>query len=109
MEITLLLNEPLGGRCRLYRTYATALVEDGKDAGNAAIAITCSEQFTTLPTHPELHAPAMLIDGLLVAPADGVILSPQDIAQALAPLHPEAPRLEALLQEVLERCMEEWG
>lgn len=107
MEITLLLNEPLGGRCRLYRTYATALVDDGKDAENAAI--TCSEQFTTLPTHPELRAPAMLINGLLVAPADGVILSPQDITQALAPLHPAATRLEALLEEVLERCMEEWG
>jgi hypothetical protein len=51
----------------------------------------------------------MLIDGLLVVPADGVILSPQDLAQALTPLHPEAPRLGALLQEVLERCMQEWG
>lgn len=100
MEITLLLNAPPGGRCRLYQAYAAALAEHA--------SARCDELFGRLPQQPELHAPAILINGRPVTPADGVIISPQDLGRVLGELHPDAPRLEAILDEVLERCMQEW-
>lgn len=101
MEITLLLNNPPGGRCRLYRAYAIALAEHA--------SIPHMEWFDTLPTQPQLRAPAMLIDGLLVAAADGVILAPQDIGQRLALPPPDRERLEQTLEAVLEKFMQEWS
>jgi hypothetical protein len=101
MEITLLLNAPPGGRCRLYQAYGAALVEHA--------AAHCAELFGKLPALPELRAPAILINGQAVAPADGVIISPQDLGRVLDEFHPGAPRLEMLLDEVLERCMAEWS
>jgi hypothetical protein len=51
----------------------------------------------------------MLIDGLLVAAADGVILAPQDIGQCLALPPPDRERLEQTLEAVLEKFMQEWS
>lgn len=51
----------------------------------------------------------MLVDGKPVVPDDGVIISPQDIGQVLGQDHPDTPRIEAILDEVLERCMQEWS
>ena len=101
MEITLLLNAPPGGRCRLYQAYGAALSEHA--------AAHCAELFGKLPARPELRAPAILINGQPVAPADGVIISPQDLGRVLDEFHPGAPRLEAILEEILEQCMQEWG
>ncbi|RRQ22390.1 hypothetical protein [Thiohalobacter thiocyanaticus] len=101
MEITLLLKDPPGGRCRLYRAYAEALTEHAQ--------AQCHERFDGLPQQPELQAPAMLIDGEVVIPEDGVLLSPQDIGRTLADTHPEAARLEAVLESTLETCMQEWS
>lgn len=101
MEIILLLNDPPGGRCRLYRAYGAALAEHA--------GALCTERFDGLAVQPELRAPAILINGQAVAPADGVIISPQDLGMVLAEFHPGAPRLEAILDEVLERCMAEWS
>lgn len=101
MEITLLLKDPPGGRCRLYRAYATALSEHA--------AANCTESFAPVPEQPELSAPGMLLDGKPVIPEDGVIISPQDIGQVLGQNHPDTPRIETILDEVLERCMQEWS
>lgn len=101
MEITLLINNPPGGRCRLYQAYVAALAEHA--------SAHCTELFGRLPTLPELRAPAILINGRPVAPADGVIISPQDLGLVLDEFHPGAPRLELILDEVLERCMQEWS
>lgn len=101
MDITLLLNAPPGGRCRLYQAYAAALAEHA--------GALCTERFDGLAAQPGLRAPAILINGQPVAPADGVIISPQDLGRVLDEFHPGAPRLEMLLDEVLERCMQEWG
>ncbi len=101
MEITLLLNNPPGGRCRLYQAYAATLA--------AHAAARCHEQFGRLPQQPELRAPAIIINGRPVTPADGVIISPQDLGQVLDEFHPGAPRLETILEEILEQCMQEWG
>jgi hypothetical protein len=101
MEITLLLNNPPGGRCRLYLAYAAALGEHA--------SVQCTERFDAPLGQPELRAPAMLLDGLPIAPEDGVILMPREVALALGNQHADAPRLEAILEEVLEKCMLEWG
>lgn len=101
MEITLLLNDPPGGRCRLYRAYASALSEHA--------AVSCTELFAPVPEQPGLSAPAMLVDGKPVIPDDGVIISPHDMGQVLGQNYPDTPRIEALLDEVLERCMQEWS
>lgn len=101
MEITLLLNSPPGGRCRLYRAYATALSEHA--------GAVCIESFDGLPSQPELCAPAILVDGQRVAPSDGVILSPEDLGAALSRVYPEAPQLQAILEQVLEGYLQEWS
>jgi len=100
MEITLLLNDPPGGRCRLYRAYAAALGEHA--------SAQCTERFDAPPEQPELRAPAMLVNGLPVAAADGVILMPGDIVLALGNQHAHTTRLEAILEVVMDKCMQEW-
>lgn len=100
MEITLLLKEPPGGRCTLYRAYAEALAEK--------TAAHCVETLDEVPGQAQLSAPAMLIDGKVVEPADGVIIAPDDIGAMLEPLVDDVAPLEASLEEVLERCMAEW-
>jgi hypothetical protein len=100
MEITLLLNNPPGGRCRLYRAYAAAL--------GVHASVPCTERFDAPPGQPELRAPAILVGGLPIAPADGVILMPREVALAIGNPHADVPRLEAILEEVMEQCMQEW-
>lgn len=101
MDITLLINNPPGGRCRLYQAYVAALAQHA--------SARCAEWFDNLPGNPDLRAPAILINGRPVAPADGVIISPQDLGRVLDEFHPGAPRLEMILDEVQERCMQEWS
>ncbi len=57
------------------------------------------------------EAPALLVEGVLVQPADGVIVAPEDLAQSMA------GRFDALaintlttaLNETQEDWMEEWS
>lgn len=51
--------------------------------------------------------PAMLIDDTLVAPGDGVILSPEDISAILQHRLPESDVAE--LSRLLETTQEGWG
>jgi cystathionine gamma-synthase len=53
----------------------------------------------------------MLICDVLVAPSDGVIVSPDDIARSLSdPLGgARADELRGLLEQTQERWMEEWS
>lgn len=101
MLVTLVLNEPPGGRCRLYRAYAAALVQH--------VGAYCVESFGALPAQTEVRAPAILIDGRHVQPSDGVIVAPEDIGATIGPSHPDVERLVTVLEEVLEAKMQEWG
>ncbi|MDA8390558.1 MAG: hypothetical protein M0Z76_07525 [Gammaproteobacteria bacterium] len=101
MIVTLLLNNPPGGRCRLYRAYAAVLTEHA--------GAHCVESFENPPTQPGVRPPAVLIDGCLVAPADGVIVAPEDIARVLGPDRPDAPRIMALLEDAVEAQAREWS
>ncbi len=100
MEITLILNDPPGGRCRLYRAYATALSEHA--------GARCVEIFSSPLTPTKVRAPAMIINGNQIMPSDGVIIAPADIGTAL-PVNTDVQRLEMILEEQLEKCMQEWS
>jgi cystathionine gamma-synthase len=59
----------------------------------------------------ELPPPALLIGDTLVRPSDGVIVSPEDIAQCLRDRLGEtaAADLQRSLETTQERWMEEWS
>ncbi len=59
----------------------------------------------------EIPPPAMLIDDALIAPSDGVILSPEDIAVNLRDRLPEHEVVELgrPLEATQEQWMEEWS
>lgn len=101
MDIVLLLNNPLGGRCRLYRAYAAALTEHA--------GACCRELFEGLPSQPDVRAPAIIINGRWVQPSDGVILSPADLGPALDPSHAAMPRIRIMLEKILDDHEQEWN
>ncbi len=63
----------VGGRCSLYMRYAETLQQK--------LGIEFEVHFCD--DGAEVPPPAMLIGDILVAPSDGVIVSPEDIAQNL--------------------------
>lgn len=78
MKVVVILESPPGGRCRLYLRYAQAhasrhgwgqvvLFPEGSPPGAPAL-------------------PALMIAGQVVLPADGVIVSPEDIVRVLGEL-----------------------
>ena len=101
MLVTLVLNDPPGGRCRLYRAYAAALA--------AHADASCTEVVGSLPDQPAIHAPAILIDGTPVHPSDGVILAPEDIGTVIGRSQSDISGLVAKLEDALEKLMQEWS
>lgn len=107
MKISVVSKQPPGGRCSLYMAFADAAAKaiDGQ-----------SEVLYPLPTFPRPEeplppAPALLVDGRVVEPADGVLLDPEEVCAAVVAAGFEgdaAPLLEALEAEQ-ERMMEEWA
>jgi len=99
--ITILSKQPAGGRCSLYLRYAETLRER---LGLELEVHYCEDS-------AEVPPPAMLIEDQLIAPADGVILSPEDIAEKLRDRLPEdeVAELCRLLEATQERWMEEWS
>lgn len=87
MKITIVSKDPPGGRCTLYMRYAEAIAEN------------CGAGIETITpgTGSELEPPAMLVDGCLIAPSDGVILSPMDVHLGLAGSGRLVPGLVGLL------------
>ena len=78
MKVVVISKSPPGGRCRLYMRYAEAIA-DRHGWG----------QEVRFPESSPLNAPppaALIIGEQLVAPADGVIVSPEDIVRVLGEL-----------------------
>ena len=107
MKISVVSRQPPGGRCTLYMRFADAVADatDGR-----------SEVLYPLPVHPRPAEPlppppALLIDGRLVSPADGVILSPDEISAAAvaAGFTGDAHALRQTLETEQDRMMEESG
>ncbi len=94
MKIAIVSKNPPGGRCTLYGIYAKtiadrlgALVETVFPASDAAV-----------------QPPALTIDGRVIVPSDGLILSPQDIRDGLGP--DGSPELLERLEEAETRFMD---
>ena len=100
-DITVLSKQPPGGRCALYLRYAATLRERfGLDID---VHYCEGEQAS--------EAPALLVEGAIVKPADGVIVAPEDLAQR--PRHRfdavAIATLTAALNKTQEDWMEEWS
>ena len=99
--ITILSKQPPGGRCSLYMRYAEALRQT---LGFQPEVRYCDSSALVPP-------PAMLIGDRLVTPADGVIVSPEDIAHSLRDHLDETQvaELRQVLEATQEQWMEEWS
>ena len=99
--ITILSKQPPGGRCSLYMRYAEALRQT---LGFQPEVRYCDSSAAVPP-------PAMLIGDRLVTPSDGVIVSPEDIAQSLRDHLDETQvaELRQVLEATQEQWMEEWS
>lgn len=76
LHVRVISQDPPGGRCRLYAGYARALA----DCLGARTEILFSGE-------RDAHGagfPSLLVNGLPVQPADGVILMPSDLCAVLA-------------------------
>lgn len=93
---------PPGGRCMLYALYANEL-SSALNLPHRIIHSDCRD------AHGE-GFPSLLVKGAALQPADGVILSPQDICAGLTNAELDwsaVPDLEARLEAVQERFLEE--
>lgn len=94
MKITIVSKHPPGGRCTLYMRYAKVIADScGADIESV---------FPTEDGQPE--PPALLVDGRLIAPSDGVILSPAEVYNGLgrADVSELLDRLEAVEAKFME-------
>lgn len=94
--VTILSKQPPGGRCSLYLRYAQAL---GEALGFVSEVRYCDEGAAVPP-------PAMLVGDRLISPSDGLIVSPEDIANSLADRLGEEEI--AGLRRILEATQEQW-
>ena len=99
--ITILSKQPPGGRCALYMRYAEALRQS---LGYQPEVRYCDGSATVPP-------PALLMGERLLTPSDGVIVSPEDIADSLRDQLDEAEITEVrrFLEATQEQWMEEWS
>ena len=93
LTVVTAIKQPLGGRCRLYLSYADALASTlGAD--------------TEIVESPE--APALIVNDRAVIPTDGVILTAEEIHQALIETGISfGEDLLEILEEVEERFLKE--
>ncbi len=98
-QVVVLSKEPPGGRCTLYAGYLQRLVE--------RLPVDAKVVSTERSDPHGTGFPALLFDDRPVQPADGVILAPEDLIQALSETGCPPADLSALTQ-TLEACLEEF-
>lgn len=76
LHVRVVSQHPPGGRCTLYAGYAEVLA--------AGLAARTEVVFSTERDAHGSGFPSLLLNGLPVQPADGVILMPADLCAALA-------------------------
>lgn len=98
LTVTVLSNNPAGGRCTLYASYAQELAR--------------SLGFTMQTIYPdqnyEYSAPGLLIDEKPVMPNDGVIIDTDDICKAIEQTGLEINNLSgvrSMLDSLIEELM----
>ena len=99
--VTILSKQPPGGRCSLYMRYAQTLHE----ALGIAFDVRYCDATAAVPP------PAMRVGDVLIAPSDGVIVSPEDIARSLSAQlgTARAAELRGLFEQTQVRWMEVWN
>ena len=105
LAIRVISQRPPGGRCTLYTGYAETMAECIGAHTEVAVDVISS----TLRDAHGAGFPCLLMNGEAVQPADGVILMPTDIVEALARLGIDDETLCGLaeaLQAPLERMLE---
>jgi cystathionine gamma-synthase len=87
--ISVISRQPPGLRCSLYAGYAQVLSQ--------YLGLSVTVDYRAEPPEDESPFPALLVDGQAIQPADGVILSPEDVCDALkrAGLMTEAHLIES--------------
>jgi cystathionine gamma-synthase len=96
--------QPPGGRCTLYALYAEEL--------SSCLGLAKRVVYTECRDAHGDGFPALLIKGSALQPADGVILSPEDICAGLASAGLDlsaVPDLAARLEAIQERFLEEFA
>lgn len=100
VQVRVISQQPPGGRCTLYADYAEAL----RQCLGAEVEVVFSAERCA---HGE-GFPALWLNGQAVPPADGVILTPEDILQCLSDSALETTALDALsaaLNAALDRML----
>lgn len=107
MKISVVSKQPPGGRCSLYMRFADTVA----DVTGGRSEILYPVPVFPRPENPLPPAPALLVDGRLVAPDDGVILTPEEVRNAVmsAGFDGDAEALLSALEAEQDNMMEEWG
>lgn len=96
-QAQVLSKAPPGGRCTLYAGYLQRLAE--------GLGLEAEVVLTAYSDPHGQGFPALLLDGQPVQPADGVVLSPEDLIAALREADCPVADQEALAQS-LNACLE---
>ena len=102
LTISILSQQPPGGRCRLYADYVEVI--------GACLGVMTELVYTELREAHGLGSPSILLNGQPVKPGDGVLLMPADLCAALTALGYAETALAGLaeaLEAPLERLLEE--
>lgn len=100
-EITVLSQQPPGGRCTLYALYAEEL--------SSSFGLVMRIVFTERRDAHGEGFPSLLFHGAALQPSDGAILSPEDICAGLASAGADlsaVPDLALRLEAIQERFLE---
>lgn len=102
MKVFVVTKQPPGGRCTLYMRFADAVAD--VVGGQAGILYP-------LPDEPLPPAPALLIDGHPVQPADGVLLTADEVCDAVlgAGFGGDVSALRERLRQEEAQALAAWG
>lgn len=95
-QIKVIAKEPPGGRCRLYMSYADALVA----------ALDAESEIVFPQEEDTLQAPGLMANGVLIEPEDRFILSPDDICRGLSAVGID--RVDDTIRQGLEKVEEDF-
>lgn len=103
--VSVISQQPPGGRCTLYARYAKAIAEMVGGGTHRIVHSDCRN------AHGD-GFPSLWVGDIALQPADGVILSPEDICAHLARQGTATERLEGLrsrLTTILDDFLETWN
>ncbi len=75
LQILVISKQPPGGRCALYAAYAEAISQ--------YIDSVVEIEYQESSPHEGIAGPALIVNNEVLSPADGVILSPEDVCSSL--------------------------